>query len=133
MSIVDQTSLLHLMETGIISETKVNKTRQTQLTSWVFATANSCEKIIEPLLSRFVILQVPEYTFEEFMEISVVRLAKEKVDKHAAQVIAENLWNEGSRDIRDVIKVARLANNAEEVSFIIKMMKRYSKPTKNRL
>src|SRR5580765_4933616 len=37
MSITDQTSLLHLMETGIISETKVNKTRQMELTSWVFA------------------------------------------------------------------------------------------------
>jgi len=130
MNGANQSSLLHLMETGLISETKINKSRQMELTSWVFATANSCEKIIEPLLSRFVILQVPEYTFEEFMEISVVRLAKEKVDKHTAEVIAENLWIEGSRDIRDIIKVARLANNAEEVSFIIKMMKRYSKPTK---
>ena len=49
----DQNSLLHLMETGIISETKVNKTRQMELTSWVFAIANSCEKFSEPLLSRF--------------------------------------------------------------------------------
>ena len=28
MSITDQTALLHLMETGIVSETKINKTRQ---------------------------------------------------------------------------------------------------------
>jgi len=49
MSITDQTALLHLMESGIISETKFNKTRQMELTSWVFATANSCNKIIEPL------------------------------------------------------------------------------------
>jgi Holliday junction DNA helicase RuvB len=44
MSVTDQTSLLHLMETGLISETKINKTRQMELTSWVFATANSYEK-----------------------------------------------------------------------------------------
>jgi Holliday junction DNA helicase RuvB len=44
MSIADQTSLLHLMESGIISETKFNKTRQIELTCWVFATANSYEK-----------------------------------------------------------------------------------------
>src|SRR5881628_1037436 len=125
MSGNDQVSLLHLMQTGLITETKVKKTRQLELVSWVFATANNYEKIIEPLLSRFLVIEVPDYTFEEFMEISVVRLAKEKVDKHTAEVIAENLWSEGSRDIRDVIKVARLANNAEEVSFIIKMMKRY--------
>src|SRR5881628_3793373 len=41
MNTTDQTSLLHLMETGIISEAKINKTRQMELTSWVFATANS--------------------------------------------------------------------------------------------
>ena len=49
MSRDDQVSLLHLMETGIISETKIRKTRQMDLTSWVFATANSCDKIIQPL------------------------------------------------------------------------------------
>ncbi|HXV89464.1 MAG TPA: ATP-binding protein [Nitrososphaeraceae archaeon] len=76
MSITDQTSLLHLMETGIISETKINKTRQMELTSWVFATANCSEKIINPLLSRFAVLEMPEYTFEEFYEIAVTRLKK---------------------------------------------------------
>src|SRR5512132_338253 len=60
MSATDQTSLVHLMETGIISETKINKTREVELTSWVFATANSSEKIIEPLLSRFAIMEMPE-------------------------------------------------------------------------
>lgn len=44
MSGNDQVSLLHLMETGLISETKFNKTRQMELTSWVFATANSRQK-----------------------------------------------------------------------------------------
>ena len=83
MNNTDQTSLLHLMETGIISETKFSKTRQMELTSWVFATANSCEKIIEPLLSRFFVLEIPEYTFEEFTDIAVSRLTKEKVDKHS--------------------------------------------------
>src|SRR4249919_1427356 len=62
MSVTDQTSLLHLMETGIISETKINKTRQMELTTWVFATANSSKKIIQPLLSRFAVLGMPEYT-----------------------------------------------------------------------
>src|SRR6476660_3070184 len=80
----DQTSLLHLMETGIVSETKMKRTRQIHLTSWVFGTANSIEKVIEPLLSRFLILQIPEYTFEEFTEISVSRLQKENVNKQVA-------------------------------------------------
>jgi len=125
MNNTDQTSLLHLMEAGIISETKINKTRQTELTSWVFATANSCQKIMEPLLSRFLVLEIPEYTFEEFREIAVSRLAKENVDKYIASVIAEKVWNElDSKDIRDVVKVARLTETVEDIPFIIRMMNR---------
>lgn len=124
MSFIDQTSLLHLMETGIISETKINKTRQMKLTSWVFATANSCEKIIQPLLSRFVVLEVPEYTYEEFAEIAVTRLTKDNVAEYLAVTIAEKVWNElGSRDIRDVLKVGRLVDNIEDVLLLIRIMK----------
>jgi len=125
MSTGDQTALLHLMETGIISETKTNKTRQMELVSWVFATANSSEKIIGPLLSRFVILEVPEYTFEEFCEIAVTRLRKEKVDENIAITIAEKVWSDlGSKDIRDVIKISRLSRSSEDVSFVVKILKK---------
>jgi hypothetical protein len=110
------------METGIISETKIKKTRQMELTSWVFATANSCHKIIEPLLSRFVVLEMPEYTFEEFSKIAVTRLKKENIDKLIALSIAEKVWCEGSKDIRDVIKVARLASSIDEISFVVRML-----------
>jgi len=111
------------METGIISETKINKTRQMELTSWVFATANSCEKIIQPLLSRFAILEVPEYTFDEFTDIAISRLSKENIEECNARVIAEKIWYElGSRDIRDVIKVARLASSIEEIPFVVRML-----------
>jgi hypothetical protein len=38
--------------------------------------------------------------------------------------IGEKAWNElGSKDIRNVIKVGRLANDIQEVSFIISIMK----------
>jgi Holliday junction DNA helicase RuvB len=116
------------METGIISETKIRKTRQMELSSWVFATANCCEKIIEPLLSRFVILEVPQYTYEEFCEIAVTKLGQENVSVKSARFIAENVWFElDSRDIRDVIKVARLLGNQEDIRPIIGVMKKYSK------
>jgi len=124
MSTADQTSLLHLMKTGIISETKINKTRQMQLTSWVFATANSYEKIIEPLLSRFLVLEIPDYSFEEFIQITIKRLEKEKVDKYMATIIAEKVWYElDSSDVRDVIKIGRFVDNIPDISLIIKMMK----------
>jgi len=128
----DQTSLLHLTETGIISETKVKKTRQMHLTSWVFGTANSTNKIIEPLLSRFVILDVPEYTFEEFTHIAVSRLAKEKINRDIATIIAEKVWTTlESKDIRDVIKVATLVTNHENISSVTGIIKRYSERNRN--
>jgi Holliday junction DNA helicase RuvB len=123
MSGNDQVSLLHLMETRIISETKVNKTRQMELTSWVFATANSYKKIIQPLLSRFAILEIQEYTFDEFSEIALIRLKKENVGEAVARDIANKVWNElGSRNIRDVIKVARLASSVEEIPFVVRIL-----------
>jgi Holliday junction DNA helicase RuvB len=127
MSRDDQVSLLHLMETGIISETKVKKTRQLELISWVFATANNTERIIEPLLSRFLILKIPDYSFEEFTEIAIKRLANEKIDLYIACIIAEKVWHElGSRDIRDVIKVGRLANDTQAVSNVIDIIKKHT-------
>jgi Holliday junction DNA helicase RuvB len=44
MSYSDQNSLLHLMENGMVSETKINKTREMLLRSTVFASANSTIK-----------------------------------------------------------------------------------------
>lgn len=40
----DQTALLSLMETGIIAETKFQRTRNTQIKTWVFASSNSMRK-----------------------------------------------------------------------------------------
>jgi Holliday junction DNA helicase RuvB len=76
-------------------------------------------------LSRFAILEIPEYTFSEFSEIAVTRLRKEHVDKSIGKVIAEKVWYElGSRDIRDVIKVGRLAGSSEDVSFVVNILKK---------
>jgi MoxR-like ATPase len=49
----DQTSLLNLMESGILSELKHNQQRTTQLKTWVFASCNSTDNLLPPLLTRF--------------------------------------------------------------------------------
>jgi Holliday junction DNA helicase RuvB len=55
MSDKDQSFFLNLMETGIVSETKHDKTRATNLKTWLFATSNSLEKVISPLQLRFFV------------------------------------------------------------------------------
>ena len=54
----DQTFLLNLMETRIVSETKYDRTRRMEIKTSVFATSNSVEKIILPLQSRFFIVKL---------------------------------------------------------------------------
>jgi hypothetical protein len=48
----DQTFLLNLMETGILSEAKYKKTKRIEIKTYVFATSNNIEKIIPSLQSR---------------------------------------------------------------------------------
>ena len=57
MSPRDQTFLLNLMETGIVTETKYGKTREAEIKTSVFATCNDPRKISAPLRSRFFIVE----------------------------------------------------------------------------
>jgi MoxR-like ATPase len=52
----DQTFLLNLMESGIVSGIKYNKTRGMEIKIYVFATSNEIGKIIPPLRSRFLFI-----------------------------------------------------------------------------
>src|SRR5919109_4467243 len=67
----DQTFLLNLIETGIVSETKYNKTRGMKIKTSVIATSNSIEKITAPLRSRFFIVRLEPYTYEQFYGVTV--------------------------------------------------------------
>jgi Holliday junction DNA helicase RuvB len=124
----DQTSLLSIMETGIITETKSQKTRSTQLKTWIFATCNNKEKLLSPLLSRFIIFHLKPYNLSKFIEVSNGILIKNDVPFDVANEISHVVWNKlKSRDIRDCIKIARLAKTIEDVEWIAKTLNQYRK------
>jgi Holliday junction DNA helicase RuvB len=126
MPIKDQTALLSLMETGIVAETKFEKTRNTQLKTWVFATSNATEKMLTPLLSRFMTLHFKRYKFEDFFEISVNILSHEGVPSEIAGTVAHEVWYSlRSKDIRDCIKIGRLSKNKEDVNWIVQTLRNY--------
>ena len=93
MSTKDQAMLLNLMETGIVSETKHNKTRTAHMKTSVFATSNNVGDIITPLQSRFFVVELPPYTYEQFYQISVHLLTEEhKISQDIAKNISDRIY-----------------------------------------
>jgi DNA replicative helicase MCM subunit Mcm2 (Cdc46/Mcm family) len=126
----DQTSLLNLMESGILSELKHNQQRTTQLKTWVFASCNSTDKLLTPLVTRFTVIQFKPYTEKEFVEIVVNVLDREEgVDRNVALIIADGVFNRlRSSNIRDCVRIARLAkNDIIQVDKIIDIIVKYER------
>src|ERR687892_2312328 len=126
MPMKDQTALLSLMETGIVSETKYQRTRNTHLKTWVFATSNATDRMLTPLLSRFVVLHFKQYSFGSFQDIAVHILAQEGISSEIASASADAVWRKmRSKDIRDCMKIGRLAKIKEDVDWIADTLKTY--------
>jgi Holliday junction DNA helicase RuvB len=127
MSTKDQTFLLNLMETGIVSETKHAKTRTEVLKTWVIASSNDISNIIYPLKSRFFIIELEPYSYEQFCQITKRILIKQhNVNKEIAKNTAHLVWNKlESRNIRDCVKIGRMAKSVEDINFIVDTLRRY--------
>jgi ATP-dependent Lon protease len=118
MALKDQALLLNLMETGIISETKYGKTRSARIKTSVFATSNNIKKMSAPLQSRFFIVELEPYTYEQFCDITEKLLLRQRIEAQVVGAIAGAVWNK-SQDIRDCIKIGTLAKSTKDVEFIV--------------
>lgn len=126
----DQATLLNVMETGILSETKLRgKTRQKKMSLWIFATSNEAEKLTKPLRSRFMELHLNEYSYEEYVEICQRLLNKKyRLPSELSDRIAYLVWNRmKSRDVRDVLKIAKLARTTEDAEWLVDVQIKYGK------
>lgn len=122
----DQSVLLSLMETGILTETKSQKTRKTLLKTWVFATCNNKDKLLTPILSRFMIFHLKPYKRSKFIEISNCILVKNGTSFEMANTISELVWDKlRSKDIRDTVKIAKLAKTKDDVIMIANALSQY--------
>jgi replication-associated recombination protein RarA len=126
MPVKDQTALLSLMEAGIVAETKYQKTRKTQLKTWIFATSNNTERMLTPLLSRFLVLHFKQYKYESFHEVAVHLLCAQGTPKEIAAAVADAVWSKmKSKDIRDCIKIGHLAKTKDDINWIITTLQNY--------
>jgi holliday junction DNA helicase RuvB len=128
MSMKDQEGLLTMMERGEFTSTKVRNTKRVKANMVIFATSNSTERLSKPLLSRFTVFEIPEYTYPEFEGIST-RIVN-KLPQNTVIQIASSVWKSGSRDIRDVLKIAKLCNHSdteEDITRLIAIHQKYRK------
>jgi Holliday junction DNA helicase RuvB len=115
-----QTTLLSLMETGILTQTMHSKVRHTQLKTWIFVTSNGTKKLSEPLLSRFRVMYLNEYEFSQFYEIAVRKLLAEGLDKKAADEITISVWEQlPNPNIRNCVQMGRLVRNEPDIEMAI--------------
>jgi ATP-dependent Lon protease len=80
------------------------------------ATCNDPRKLSTPLQSRFFIVEVEPYTYEQFYEITMHLL-----DKDIARIVADA----ASRNLRDCMRIGELARSQEDVNFIIEKFLRH--------
>jgi hypothetical protein len=78
------------------------------------------QRLNKPLLSRFTVFEIPSYTYEEFEGIAL-RLIK-KLHPNTVIQITSSVWKSGSKDIRDVFKIAKLCNLADTEEDINRLM-----------
>jgi Holliday junction DNA helicase RuvB len=124
----DQTALFNLLETGILSSTKVRKTRSIKMEGVkVFATSNDVDRLVGPLRSRFLEFELPGYTWETFLEITEKLLRKRYgLDEKTSTKIAEVVWSSlETRDLRDALAIGKLAKSTEDVEFIAMTLQKY--------
>jgi Holliday junction DNA helicase RuvB len=120
--------LLNLLETGILTSTKVKKTAEIKFKEIkLFATSNDIDRLSKPLRSRLIELYLPEYSEMEFTDI-VVRLtnSRYKLNKEISKEIARVVWYKmGTKDIRDALQLSKLVTNIDDVKIMAATIMKY--------
>lgn len=117
MSATDMTPLLNLMESGVVTRLQHKVQERITLDTKVFAGANDVRKISPPILSRFAQIKIPAYSKPDFIEVAAaVLVQREAIGPQMAQHIAFEVA-EHSLDIRDAVRVARMARGDPRLVF----------------
>lgn len=109
MNAVDMAALLTLMEGGRLVRAKRGRELDINNPLKVVAASNRLERLSPELRSRFAIRRLNPYSRAEFLTVvKGVLVRKENLTEGMAQEIAQRL-DGVSQDVRDAIRVARLA------------------------
>ena len=128
MSKADQNVLLNVMETGMLTSTKVRKTGSKEINLSIYATTNDIDGISKPFRSRFMEFSLPAYSYE-FCEIAVNLLEKRYGHpKELSLKVADTVWNKRkSKDVRDILSIGRLSKTIDDVDFVATTLQKYKR------
>jgi len=127
----EQAMLYNFLESGQIDyETSKVKYHFKMEKCKVIATSNSLDRLSKPLKSRFAILHIPSYTFEEFVEIAVMLLGENyKILVDIAEAIANVTWNTlNCRDVRMLDHIGsriRKDDRDDDIERLVNLMIKY--------
>ena len=123
-----QNQLLNFLESGRIKVDQQRRSYDFEIKgAKVFATCNEITRLSKPLQSRFRTLHLPPYTKEQYLDIAVKVCPKLK--EETSRLIGEELWKQGSKDIRDVINLGKLIRKGdapEEIKGLLKTLAKYT-------
>ena len=109
MNAADTAALLTMMEGGRLVRAKKGRELDLHNPLWVIAASNRMDILSPELRSRFAIRRLNPYDRAEFLTVVQGVLARrENLSPELADEIAQNLDGR-SQDVRDAIRVARLA------------------------
>jgi Holliday junction resolvasome RuvABC ATP-dependent DNA helicase subunit len=130
-----QAVFLNMLESGLLQETKNKKIRQKKTNNVLcFATGNYKDKILDPLLTRFMKFEIPPYTESEFKAIGYKLLTnKFKKTIENAEYITNQIWDIYTKqhitpNLRYARQVAEITNNDRTgIDKILNAITKYSK------
>jgi len=124
----DLSALLEWMESGKMPVLQHGKYRLLQHPGWAFCACNRKDKLPPELLSRFVVMNIPEYTEEELRGvIKKILTEREGKTEEEAEIIADVVIGYlESSDPRDAIKIARLSKSKDDIETVARIMKKYA-------
>ena len=123
----DQAVFYNLMETGEVHIAKKDSRIKFKMDNpKIFATSNSIERLTKPLRSRFSIYHLHEYSDEDFIKISITLLSmKFHFTSFIGELIAQLFLEEGEKDIRKVLHIAKLVRPKDDEEKIKKIIDTY--------
>jgi holliday junction DNA helicase RuvB len=133
LNITDQKALYDIIENGRVTYHTGELNLDFKLENLkIIATSNSVQKLTPPLQSRFNILYLPEYSYDEFERIAIRLLVRKyKILTEVATETARVVWNQfDSHDVRLVRHIGVLIakrDRPEDIERKVLTLRRFKK------